>query len=341
VNTAQFHRPGVSDESLALAACHDVGADQCVQLYGSRAEGIAIPFRSLDGQPIVDDGKPYARIRLYVETQSQKYHQRAGSQTHIYIPPNFRDLPRSATLILTEGEFKALSMSEDRFAAIGLPGISGAMRKVDGEPRLHDELVEVLEFHKPARVLFLGDSDAVLNSDFSREASKLHRVLFDSKRFSSIQELRVSVCPLSGPKGIDDVRGALGTEFNAWFTKFAEDGYLVPTKATAAEIFCAMLRLESDRVRKALSGDGHEAHRNRVRLLQSAGRLQHETGAKHTEFPVPHDSPAQAAIMDAADQITTNDVSSWSRLVYRRWHLLFVTFGCLFCFCMEAGLFKS
>jgi putative DNA primase/helicase len=274
-----FTRPGVSYEFLTLAGCHHVGADECVNLYGCRAEGIAIPFHSLDGQPIVDNEKPFARIRLYDGTPSQKYHQPGGSRTHIYIPHNFRALPRGATLVLTEGEFKALSLTEDGFAAIGLPGISGAMWNLDGEPRLHDELVGVLEFHQPARVLFLGDSDAVLNADFSREAAKLHKVLFDSKRFSFVQELRVAVCPLGGPKGADDVRGAMGIEFNAWFTALSENAFVVPSKATPVEIFCAMLRRESEAVRTSIKGDGHDAHCNRVRLLQSAGRLQHETGA--------------------------------------------------------------
>jgi putative DNA primase/helicase len=274
-----FNRPGVSDDFLARAGCHHVGGDECVKLYGCRAEGIAIPFHLLDGQPIGDNKKPFARIRLYDGTQSQKYHQRGGSGTHIYIPHNFRALARGATLVLTEGEFKALSLAEDGFAAIGLPGISGAMRNVDGEPKLHNELVEVMEFYKPVRVLFLGDSDAVLNSDFSREAAKLHKVLFDSKQFSFIQELRVAVCLLGGPKGADDVRGAMGTEFHAWFEALTENAFIVPAKATPAEIFCALLRRESEAVRTSIKGNGHDAHRNRVRLLQSAGKLQHETGA--------------------------------------------------------------
>lgn len=275
----RFSRPGVSDEYLCRAGCAHVGADHCVECYGCRAEGIAIPFRSLDGQPIVDNGKPFARVRLYDPTDSQKYHQRAGSQTHIYIPPNFREQPRGATLILTEGEFKALSLSEAGFATIGLPGISGAMRTVDGELRFHDELVEVLEFHKPARVLFIGDSDAVLNSDFSREAAKLYKVLFDSKRFSFIQELQVAVCPLGGPKGADDVREEMGDKFNAWFDALVVGSLAVPSKATSAFIFCALLRRETEAVRASISGDDHAAHLNRVKLLQSAGRLQHETGA--------------------------------------------------------------
>jgi len=118
-------------------------------------------------------------------------------------------------------------------------------------------------------VLFLGDNDAVLNSDFSREAAKLHKVLFASKRFSFVQELRVAVCPLNGPKGADDVCGAMGAEFNAWFTALAENAFVVPSKATPTEIFCALLKRESETVRTSINGDGHDAHRNRVRLLQA------------------------------------------------------------------------
>jgi putative DNA primase/helicase len=274
-----FNRPGVSDDFLARAGCHHVGGDECVQLYGCRAEGIAIPFQTLTGEPITDNGKPFARIRLYNATEAQKYHQRAGSGTHIYIPPKLREQPRCTTLILTEGEFKAASLSEVEFCAVGLCGISGAMRNADGEPKLHDELVAVLEFHQPARVLFLGDSDAVLNADFSREAAKLRKTLFASTRFQFVKELRVAVCPLDGPKGVDDVRAARGDQFSAWIESLVESAFLVVSKASPAEIFCALLRREIEPVRATVKGDNHDEHRSMVKLLQSAGRLQRETGA--------------------------------------------------------------
>src|SRR5208282_3801044 len=183
-----------------------------------------IPFQTLTGKPITDNGKPFARIRLYDATEAQKYHQRSGSGTHIYIP---HGLLRGATLILTEGEFKAASLAEAGFCAVGLCGMSGAMRNTDGEPKLHDELVNVLEFRQPAKVLFLGDSDAVLNSDFSREAAKLRKTLFASKRFQFVQELRVAVCPLDGPKGVDDVRAARGEQFSAWLESLVESAFVV------------------------------------------------------------------------------------------------------------------
>ena len=125
---AHFRRPGITHEFLQAAGCRHVGADECVKLYGCRAEGIAIPFSDLDGKPILEKEKQFARIRLYEQTNSQKYHQQSGSGLHVFIPHNFKDHPRGSTLIVGEGEFKSMSLSESGCAAIGLCGICGGMR---------------------------------------------------------------------------------------------------------------------------------------------------------------------------------------------------------------------
>jgi hypothetical protein len=46
-----------------------------VSRYGFRAEGIAIPFHHANGSPIMDNDRPFARVRLYHATDTQKYHQ--------------------------------------------------------------------------------------------------------------------------------------------------------------------------------------------------------------------------------------------------------------------------
>lgn len=279
MTAAGFTRPGVSDGFLAAAGCHHVGGEECLNLYGFRAEGIAIQFHALDGNTVMDGDKPFARVRLYEPNESQKYYQRRDSGTHVYVPHTFRDAPHRSTLFVTEGEFKSLALAEAGFAAIGLCGINGAMRSMDGELRLQPELVEVFEHHKPARVVFVGDSDTVLNSDFAREASKLREAIFATKRFNFIEELCVAVCPLDGPKGIDDVRGTNSEQFGALFGALVESAFLIPSKASPAEVFCALLRREAERVQAAIRGDGHEHQRNTMKLLHSAGRIQRETGA--------------------------------------------------------------
>jgi len=276
---AIFNRPGITNTFLADAGCHHVGNEECARLYGFRAEGVAIPFRHADGSPVTDNSRPFARVRLYNATEDQKYHQQHGSAVHIYVPHTFAQSSKGSRLILVEGEFKALALAEAGYAALGLCGINGAMRNTDGEPKLHNELAAILEFHKPARVLFLGDSDAVLNSDFAREVAKLQHALFNARRFSFVTELRAAVCPLDGPKGADDVRGKLGEAFSTWFESLVESAFVVPSKTSPAEIFCALLRREIECVRAAVTGGDHGVHRNQVKLLQSAGHLQRETGA--------------------------------------------------------------
>ena len=72
MSSSVFRRPGVSDKFLEKAGCAHVGESDCLKAFGCRAEGIAIPFRLLDGQPIVDNGKQFARIRLGIEVADQK-----------------------------------------------------------------------------------------------------------------------------------------------------------------------------------------------------------------------------------------------------------------------------
>ena len=121
-----FSRPGVSDEYPCRAGCAHVGEDECAHLCGFKAAGIAIPFRRADGAPLLEGERPFARVRLYDPTDEQKYHQRRGSGVHIYVPATFTEMPKVATLILVEGEFKALAPAEAGFAALGLCGLTGA-----------------------------------------------------------------------------------------------------------------------------------------------------------------------------------------------------------------------
>lgn len=280
-----FNRPGITDGFLAAAGCQHVGGDECARFYGFKAAGIVIPFRTVRGEPIADGKWPFARVRLYDVTDDQKYHQPRESGVHIYVPPGFADVPKSSTLILVEGEFKALALTEAGYAALGLCGITGAMRSQsnpDGgrEYSLNEELADLLDFHRPARVVFLGDADVVFNSQFATEAAKLRKLVCGKRRFQFVEAVFTVKPPADGPKGIDDCREAQGDGFGQWFDKLIADGFAVPVRATASEIFCELVRRETKQLEKLLAAKGHEAKRARVRLLESAARLWNETGAK-------------------------------------------------------------
>ncbi len=279
-----FRRPGVSDEFLTAAGCAHVGENECLKSFGVRAEGIAIPFRHANGSPIMVNGLPFARVRLYSPTDSQKYTQRKETGIHIYIPPTFVQSSKGSRLILVEGEFKSLALGEAGYTALGLCGFTGAARTLtgaDGERShaLHDELVELLKMHQPAQVVFLGDSDVVLNAQFAVEAAKLRPLLFASKQFQFVQKFTVAKLPLDGLKGIDDLRFEEGDAFTDCFEAILSNGYEVPAKASSTEIFVTLLKREIEAVKRLVSDQGHEGFRDRTRLLQSAAQLWNESSA--------------------------------------------------------------
>jgi hypothetical protein len=282
---AEFKRPGVSRESLVTAGCHHVGEDECARLYGFKANGIAIPFRDRHGEPIMEGNKQFTRVRLDHETDSQKYHQRPGSGVHIYIPPDFKDRVKGSTLILVEGEFKAMALDEAGSCAVGLCGINGAVqavKQVDGErsPELHDELSGLLKYHQPATVVFAGDADVVFNSQFASEAAKLRRLLYGSKQFPFLEKLLTIKPPVDGLKDFDDCRAAQGESFNAWLDSLLANGLEVESKATPVEIFCALLHREKLVAHNLLTQQTGDAHRLRVKLLRSTAALWKEPGAR-------------------------------------------------------------
>jgi putative DNA primase/helicase len=330
-SSAAFNRPGVSDSYLAAAGVHHVGEDECANRYGFRAAGTAIPYHDTRGELLVeDDGKPFARVRLYDATTDQKYHQRPKSSVHIYIPPGFRERSKGSTMIVIEGEFKAASLDVAGYCAVGIGGINGACQ--NGE--LHHELVEALQYHRPGTVIFAGDSDVVLNVAFAIEAAKLGRILRGSKKFTFIESVRVAKCPLCGPKGFDDCRGEQGDQFNAWFDALLSVTYSIPAKASADEIFCDLLTREAEPVKAALSGQDHEARRARLRLLQSAAQLWKEPAAVLSLKPllakvldvgvsemnglVRDAGPKEQAIAEItadASRVTFPELESWPHLV--------------------------
>ena len=93
-------------------------------------EAFRIPYQTLDGDAVLDDGKPYFRLRFRGEGlegsdgKHRRYVQPTGSSPHIYIPPGLSEsLKRFPVLIVTEGELKALSATAHGIPTVGLGGI--------------------------------------------------------------------------------------------------------------------------------------------------------------------------------------------------------------------------
>jgi hypothetical protein len=194
----QVTRPGISGEFLSKAGVRRITDTEAHSLVGLSQSGLVIPYFDLEENPVEDGGIPFSVVRLDHPTRDQKYHQRKGSELHIYLPPGLGELMGDAAeLIIVEGEFKAMSLVQRGIAAVGIKGFFGSVR--DGA--LHPELRAVLgRFPDMQKLIFLGDTDTTINPDFSAAVQKLLAA-------SDGLELELLRLPYCGPKGVDDVYG--------------------------------------------------------------------------------------------------------------------------------------
>lgn len=218
-------RPGIRDDTIALAKVRCVTALQSKALCRLEADGLWIPYHDCDGRPVSVDGKPFGRLRLAKPVDERKYHQAAGTTVHAYLPPHLAHAAPGGDLVLVEGEFKALSLMDAGIAAVGLPGLYAVL-----EDRILPELSAMLDRLRPERILFLGDSDTFANPFFSDAAVKLAR---------AVTPIPVALprIGLDAPgKGVDDCRQALGGLFPQWWLRIMADALPLPPKTSVPEI---------------------------------------------------------------------------------------------------------
>lgn len=237
-----IQRPGISATTLDTAG---------IKLSDYPEPGsIEIPFRSIEGHRT-----GFSRWRLAtVRADGQKYHQEKGSGVRVYFPPSLPD--QAAELVIVEGEFKSLALHDAGIAAIGLPSFGTYSKDDDHERQLLPGITDAIRYCNPERVLFLGDSDTATNYGFSRNAQFLA---------ASVQLVPV-LCPrlpLSGPKGIDDLREHLGEGFADAWKSIVNSAEPVNPKSTAGALAVRLLRRESEAI-KASGGDERDRHRQRV-----------------------------------------------------------------------------
>lgn len=228
-------------------------------------QGVAIPYRGLDGSAQPDGrGKGLVRVRLYNEAlqiaAGAKYLSPIGSQHGIFIPAAVREaikLGRQVdSLVVTEGEKKALAAAQVGINCISIPGVymwndpaarvtdragkdSENVSKISNKTPLHPVLVEVIRALGVKTVVVLADSDAKKNKQVAKAMLTFANAI---KKQLSVRA-QYAVCPATktaGGKftktGLDDwlVRtGSIGVraQLAAWAdsatdTSGAEGGYV-------------------------------------------------------------------------------------------------------------------
>ena len=193
---------GIPPDIAEEAGIRLVPAEEAAKLLGKNfkkkpcSDAMLIPYRTLNGKLMMDGEQSYFRLRFHgegLETQDgkhQKYSQRPNTQPHVYIPFGLSEaLRKFPAMVITEGEFKALSATAHGIPTVGLGGIQSwsdpdarfmskqtadvkglPVPALDHESPIHPELIPVIDAAKKAavrKILVLGDSDGKVERDSS------------------------------------------------------------------------------------------------------------------------------------------------------------------------------
>lgn len=118
-----LQKSGLSRDTIAVARIHSATADEVEELLGFAAgPGMVIPYLHVPGFGRVKPDTPFKGR----DGRVAKYLSPKGSGNHLYIPPNLDEAvlaDPTKTLLIVEGEKKALKCVQEGFAAVAVAGV--------------------------------------------------------------------------------------------------------------------------------------------------------------------------------------------------------------------------
>jgi hypothetical protein len=148
--------------------------------FGPKADGLIIPYYDLDGNPVVDCGRPFERVRLCFGANggavTRRYSQEPGTQIHAYLPPltgeTWREVFADPTreIAITEGEFKAGQATQVGIPTVGLGGVDCLVTKNNG---LVPELRGMKLFGRTVFIIFDAPLHKKLQQSIKRAVAHL------------------------------------------------------------------------------------------------------------------------------------------------------------------------
>ena len=201
---ADLRKSGLSDETITQHGIYSACPSEIKRILGwdspSIQSALVFPY----------PGSDFVRVKVFPLYKDQnghtvKYLQRKDSGVHLYIPHQVREILEntSISLVLTEGEKKALAACQNGFHALGLGGCWNFL--LDGKPIKDLDLFS----WKGRQVYIVFDSDALEKIEVLRAEHMLAGLLEDRGAVGGIVRL-----PQRGVEkvGLDDYLVTHGPE---------------------------------------------------------------------------------------------------------------------------------
>jgi hypothetical protein len=195
----------------------------------------------------------FKRYRLSVpRPNGQKYHQDKGTGVFAYytpggvlvLPPGNQFGLAPNSMILTEGEFKALSLYDATVPVLGLPSFNVYKRDpATNQPKLYPDIETAIQKWAISTIYFLGDADTVTYFEFSRQAAFLANTLGHQL------QIFLPRLALGGPKGIDDYRGDTAISFPSFFRGLIQNAISLDRKISSLTLARVLLGKAQERFR--------------------------------------------------------------------------------------------
>jgi putative DNA primase/helicase len=189
---SELRESGLTDKTIIDSLIYSAKSAEIKQIlgWGQRhtdwGEGMVIPYLSPD-----ETKSSYKRVKLDFPRHSEddpiKYESPLRQPNRLYVPPNTHErLLAAGAIVITEGEKKALAVSQFGFACVGLVGVWGwqQKRKRDdngkafGNRRLIPDLEELDLSGKTVYLAY--DSDAVTKPQVQLAEAMFAKALTDA-----------------------------------------------------------------------------------------------------------------------------------------------------------------
>jgi len=189
------------------------------KFFTEDSEGnIVIHYYTPDGFPLLHNGKDeYTRKRLKNPSDKIKYFQEKGTGVHPFLTSlvisSYQKSNKFDTLIVTEGEFKAIALNNIGLYAIGIGGIFSFKDKE--ENTLNHNIINIIERCNVKNLILLFDADCLSveweeNKDLFKRLNQFYNAVLSFNEMSKCLNIDVYFSHVNeihekNAKGIDDL----------------------------------------------------------------------------------------------------------------------------------------